>query len=101
MNGATRWWVREREKYGLARHDATTPAAASWRRGQGNLCSSTRRFWARPAAVAFDATGLDGPNPRATMRDGAIPLRARYARTAMARARDSRVFTAAEPVLSV
>src|SRR5512135_2569403 len=55
-----------------------------------SLCSSTRRFCARPAAIALVATGLDGPYPCATIRDGATPLRARYARTAAARADDSR-----------
>src|SRR5207245_7911114 len=54
----------------------------------GSLCSSTRRFCARPAIVVFGAIGVREPYPRASMRVGLTPLRARYARTAAARACD-------------
>src|SRR2546422_2229986 len=70
-------------------------------RAQGNWCSSTRRFCARPAAVVLAAIGLAAPYPFATMRLGATPLLPRYARTASARACDSLRLVALEPVLSV
>src|SRR2546429_5490079 len=50
-------------------------------RAQGNCCSSTRRFCARPAAVVLAAIGFAAPYPFATMRLGATPLLPRYARS--------------------
>src|SRR5437763_14406098 len=35
--------------------------------------NSTRRFWARPAAVSLDATGRALPNPAATTSSGGNP----------------------------
>jgi hypothetical protein len=43
----------------------------------------------------------DAPNPRACIRIGLTPLRARYARTAAARAIESRRFIGRLPVESV
>src|SRR3989442_13182094 len=70
-------------------------------RDQGNWCSSTRRFCARPAAVVLAAIGLAAPSPFAIMRLGATPLLPRYARPASARACDSLRLVALKPVLSV
>ena len=35
--------------------------------------SSTRRFWAWPSAVSFDATGSASPNPCAEIKPGLTP----------------------------
>src|SRR2546425_381201 len=103
--------LREAESYAAVPGDATGGSATKTdrltarrplqRRRYGSLCSSTRRFCARPAAVVFGATGLPGPKPRAVMRVGLTPFAARYARTALARASERRRFSTAEPVLSV
>ena len=77
------------------------PVAAVGESGQLIRVSSTRRFCARPAAVLFDAIGLLGPKPAAVSRSAATPFEIRYWRTDSARAADSRLLTAAEPVLSV
>ena len=34
----------------------------------GRMTISTRRFWARPASVSFDAMGCEAPMPTAAMR---------------------------------
>ena len=47
--------------------------------------SSVRRFCARPSAVAFDATGLVSPKPRAVRRDAGMPHLISQSRTALAR----------------
>jgi hypothetical protein len=39
----------------------------------GVSVNSTRRFWERPLAVTFDATGLFSPYPRAATRSGFTP----------------------------
>ena len=51
--------------------------APSDHRRQGSLCSSTRRFCARPPAVLLGAMWPDAPYPLASMRTGGTPLRAR------------------------
>src|SRR2546425_5826229 len=103
--------LREAESYAAVPGDATGGSATKTdrltarrplqRRRYGSLCSSARRFCARPAAVVFGATGLPGPKPRAVMRVGLTPFAAKYARTALARASERRRFSTAEPVLSV
>src|SRR6187551_2570189 len=47
--------------------------------------SSTRRFWARPAAVSLDATGLASPKPRADSIAGFTPCEVRKFITVSAR----------------
>src|SRR5438874_383544 len=82
-------------------HPEPSHVGSRAQRAQGNWCSSTRRFWARPATVVFGAIGFAAPYPFVTMRSGATPLLPRYARTASARACDRRRLVASEPVLSV
>src|SRR5205807_6789295 len=92
----------------LRRASAPSPATrtVSYRllraqRDQGNWCSSTRRFCARPAAVVLVAIGFAAPYTFATIRPGATPLLPRYARTASARACDSLRLVASDPAWSV
>ena len=47
--------------------------------------SSTRRFWARPAAVLLDATGSASPKPRADSIAGFTPCEIRKFITVSAR----------------
>src|SRR5262245_35111333 len=63
--------------------------------------SSVRRSCARPSAVAFDATGLVSPKPRAVRRDAGMPHLTSQSRTALARRRERPMLYSSEPMLSV
>ena len=53
---------------------------------------STRRFLARPSAVAFDATGWSSPFPDGCKRSAEIPSRMKYSATDPARSSDRKRF---------
>jgi hypothetical protein len=53
----------------------------------------TRRFFARPSAVALSAIGFSAPSPCAVMRSGATPLATSAFFTLSARACEIRCFS--------
>src|SRR5690606_39622583 len=65
------------------------------------ICSSTRRFSARPSAVLLLATGRSAPAPATVIIVRSTPCWIRNSRTDTARASDNSRFRLAEPVLSV
>ena len=78
---------------------ADQPRGACW----FGACSriSTRRFWARPCAVASEAIGWLEATPVALRRLGATPRLVRYWATLAARCCDSGTLMRSPPVLSV
>src|SRR2546427_387743 len=65
----------QHERSEQQRHPSHVGSSSTW--PHGNWRSSTRRFWARPAAVVFAAIGELAPYPFAVMRPGATPWLAR------------------------
>src|SRR6266567_820709 len=64
------------ENHQRAEHVGRRTYRGPARRRYGSLCSSTRRFCARPATVLLGAMYPEAPYPLAVMRAGVTPLRA-------------------------